>query len=82
MTNEEKFVSFRCMRQNKTFLIPASSIIHVEDYEDKISGVIETNKSYVNFKNPNTNRKSPLYAVVDMSVSDFNNTVINGGSND
>ena len=81
MTTNEKFVSFRCMRQNKTFLIPASSIIHVEDYEDKNSGVIKKDMSYVNFKNPNTNRKSPLYAVVDMSVSDFNDTVINGTSN-
>ena len=81
MTNEEKFVSFRCMRQNKTFLIPASSIIHVEDYEDKNSGVIKTDMSYVNFKNPNTNRKSPLYAVVDMSVSDFNDNVINNKEN-
>jgi hypothetical protein len=80
MTNEEKFVSFRCMRQNKTFLIPASSIIHVEDFEDKNTGSICTDMAYVNFKNPNSNKKSPLYAVVDMSVGDFNNNVINGGN--
>jgi hypothetical protein len=36
--------------------------------------------AYVNFKNPNSNKKSPLYAVVDMSVGDFNNNVINGGN--
>lgn len=73
------WVTFTCSRQDKTFCIPRESVIHAEDYQEKDgNGVmqVDTDRTYVIFKNPNPTKGSTLHAVVDMPVNVFRETVL------
>lgn len=73
------YVTFVCSRQNKKFCLPRERIIHMEEFEERSDDGIKelnTNKTYVIFLNPSPQKKGTLHAVVDMSLTDFRDTVI------
>lgn len=78
-TSTFPWVTFTCSRQNKTFCIPIHHVLHTEDfqYEDENKQtVVDEEKTYVNFTNPNPTKKMPLHAVVDMPIRVFRDVVL------
>ena len=72
------FVTFR-NTDGKQFCIPRDSIVHTETYASNPYGTgIENDhsKTYVTFKNPNTGKTGNLYAVVDMTLITFRETIL------
>jgi len=70
------FVSFT-NTEGKKFCIPRERIIHIETYTKTVNGDdVLTDKTYVNFTSPNPKSKGSLYAVVDMPVEIFRDTVL------
>lgn len=73
------WVTFTCSRQQKTFCIPRESVLHCENFQEKDSqgqSRVDTNKTYVNFTNPNPSKNNPLYAVVEMPIEAFRDAIL------
>ena len=60
--------------EGKQFDIARDRILHYETYER--DGVLDPNKTFVNFKSPNHKSKGSLHAVVDMPVDMFRTMVM------
>ncbi len=71
------FVSFTNVDGRK-YCIPRERIIHTETYVIQGAHSVETltNKTYVRFVSPDPKSKGPLFAIVDMPVEVFRDTVI------
>lgn len=61
------------------FDIERSRVMHYETYHEKDeygNKVYDHNKTFVNFKNPNSKKTGSLYAVVDMPLQAFREHVM------